>query len=124
MVDGNLGQEPNMRIERGPDWLIVQLCPPDEPYDNMADRLWAVLNQHFVYRLVLEMDYVDFLPSQLIGQLVMLHKRVLKHGGALRLCGLSSECQEALHICRLDQALPNFPTRAEAVHGRELAKMF
>jgi anti-anti-sigma factor len=111
-----------MKIERGPDWLIVQLHPTDEPYDNMADRLWALLNQHFVYRLVLEMDYVDFFPSQLIGQLVMLHKRVLKNGGALRLSGLSDECLQALRICRLDQALPHFPTRAEAVYGRELAR--
>ena len=26
-----------MRIERGPAWLIVQLDPTDEPYDNMAE---------------------------------------------------------------------------------------
>lgn len=112
-----------MKIERGPDWLIVQLHPTDEPYDHMADRLWALLNQHFIYRIVLEMDYVDFLPSQLMGQLVMLHKRVLRNGGALRLCGLSDECLQALHICRLDQALPHFTTREEAVYGRELVKM-
>jgi anti-anti-sigma factor len=112
-----------MRIERGPDWLIVQLHPADEPYNNMADRLWSLLNQHFIYRLVLEMDYIDFLPSQLMGQLVMLHKRVLKQGGALRLCGLSDECLQALHICRLDQALPHFASREEAVYGRELVKM-
>lgn len=112
-----------MRIERGPDWLIIQLHPTDEPYETIADRLWALLNQHFIYRLVLEMDYVDFLPSQLMGQLVMLHKRILKHGGALRLCGLSDECLEALHICRLDRALPHFANREEAVYGRELVKM-
>ncbi len=53
----------------------------------------------------------------------MLHKRVIKQGGAMRLCELSDECLHALHICRLDKALPHFPTRAEAVHGRELAKM-
>ncbi len=112
-----------MRIDRGPDWLIVQLTPTDEPFDNLADRLWSLLNQHFVYRLVLEMDYVDFLPSQLMGQLVMLHKRVLKHGGALRLSGLSPQCIDAIHVCRLDQALPHFSTRSEAVHGEELARV-
>lgn len=112
-----------MRIDRGPDWLIVQLTPTDEPFDNLADRLWSLLNQHFVYRLVLEMDYVDFLPSHLMGQLVMLHKRVLKQGGALRLSGLSRECIDAIHVCRLDQALPHFSTRSEAVHGEELARV-
>ncbi|QEG36575.1 STAS domain-containing protein [Bythopirellula goksoeyrii] len=111
-----------MRIDRGPDWLIVQLTPTDEPFDNLADRLWSLLDQHFVYRLVLEMDTIDFFPSQLMGQLVMLHKRVLKHGGALRLSGLSPECLEALHVCRLDQALPHFSTRCEAVHAGQLAR--
>ena len=112
-----------MRIDRGPDWLIVQLKPTDEPFENLADRLWSLLNQHFVYRLVLEMDEIDFLPSQLMGQLVMLHKRVLKRGGALRLSGLSDQCLDALHTCRLDQALPHFSTRSEAVRGAELARV-
>jgi anti-anti-sigma factor len=112
-----------MRVERGPDWLIVRLDPTDEPFDGIADRLWAVLNRHFIYRVVLEMHYVDFLPSEMMGQLVMLHKRVLKHGGFLRLCGLAPECEEALHVCRLDQALPHFTSRAEAVYGRELMRV-
>jgi len=110
-----------MKINRGPAWLIVRLEPSDEPFDKLGDRLWELLNQHFVYRIVLEMDEVRFLPSQLIGQLVMLHKRVLRHDGALRLCGLNPSGVEALHICRLNQALPHFPSRSEAVYGREMA---
>ena len=109
-------------VDRGPDWLFVRLHPDYEKLDGIADRLWKLLNQHFVHRLVLEMDEVDFLPSLLMGQLVMLHKRVLQHGGALRLCGLTPTCAEALHICRLDQALPHFDCRADAVHGFAVAK--
>lgn len=123
MFGRNRERKNAMKIDRGPDWLIVQLTPTDEPFDNLADRLWSLLDQHFVYRLVLEMDTIDFFPSQLMGQLVMLHKRVLKHGGALRLSGLSPECLEALHVCRLDQALPHFSTRCEAVYGEELARV-
>jgi len=109
-------------VDRGPDWLFVRLRLDYEQLDDVADRLWAMLNQHFVHRLVLEMDEVDFLPSLLMGQLVMLHKRVLQHDGALRLCGLSTECQQALHLCRLDQALPHFDTREDAVMGYHTTK--
>ncbi|NOY29985.1 MAG: STAS domain-containing protein [Planctomycetes bacterium] len=109
-------------VDRGPDWLFVKIRPEEHRLEDVAERLWALLEKHFIYRLVLEMDEVDFLPSLLMGQLVMLHKRVLQHDGALRLCGLSHSCAQALHFCRLDQALPNFETREDAVRGCTLAK--
>jgi anti-anti-sigma factor len=111
-----------LQIERGPDWLFVRLRPDPEHLDQVAERLWALLNQHFVYRLVLEMDEVDFLPSVLMGQLVMLQKRILQHDGALRLCGLTDSCEQALHFCRLDHTLAHFKTREDAVRGSALAK--
>jgi anti-sigma B factor antagonist len=111
-----------MEVVRGPDWLFVRLRPDPERLDDVAERIWALLNKHFVYRLVLEMDEVDFMPSVLMGQLVMLQKRILEQNGALRLCGLSPQCEEALRLCRLDHALAHFDTRADAVRGSALAK--
>ncbi len=104
-------------VDRGPDWLFVRLRPDESQLDRVADRLWSLMNQQFVHRMVLEMDEVEFLPSRLIGQLIMLQKRVLQHEGALRLCGLSQQCADALHLCRLDQALPHFDCREDAVRG-------
>jgi anti-anti-sigma factor len=68
------------------------------------------------------MDQVEFLCSHLIGQLVMLQKRVLQHGGALRLCGLTPSCQEVLRLCRLITVLPVYESRSDAVMGRGLVK--
>ena len=104
-----------MEVVRGPDWLFVRLRADPERLDQVADRLWALLNKHFVYRLVLEMDEIEFMPSVLMGQLVMLQKRILQHDGALRLCGLSPACEQALRFCRLDHTLAHFATRADAV---------
>ncbi len=109
-------------VDRGPDWLFVKIRPNEQQLDEVANRLWALLDKHFIYRLVLEMDEVEILSSQLIGQLIMLSKRILQHEGALRLCGLSSSCAEALHFCRLDQALPSFESREDAVRGCALPK--
>ena len=53
-----------------------------------------------------------------MGQLIMLQKRVMQHDGALRLCGLTDACQNAIHLCRLDKALPNYASREDAVLGR------
>ena len=107
-----------VRIDRGPDWLFLKLPADAEVDPDVADRVWDVLSRHFTYRLVLEMDDLDVLPSRLMGQLIMLQKRVMQHDGALRLCGLTDACQNAIHLCRLDKALPNYASREDAVLGR------
>lgn len=106
--------------DRGPDWLFVRLRVDSDSYytsPNIADRVWSILQQHFVYRIVLEMDDVEVLSSHVIGQLVMLQKRVLQNGGALRLCGLSPSCREVLRLCRLITVLPAYESRSDAVMG-------
>jgi anti-anti-sigma factor len=107
-----------VEVSRGPDWLFVRLHPGSLEPHRVADKLWSVADRHFVYRLVLEMDEVDMLPSWLMGQLVMLQKRLLQRDGAMRLCGLSDDCAQSLRFCRLDQALPNYESREAAVKGR------
>jgi anti-anti-sigma factor len=109
-------------VERGPDWLLVRvanldLAEPDVP--PLAERVWRVLQQHFTYRLVLELDQVCLLTSRLIGQLVQLHRRIEEHGGVMRLCGLSSQNCDVLHTCRLDDRLTAYEDRRAAVMGRE-----
>lgn len=110
----------NLEVERGPGWLIIRVHPSGQSCEapEMADRVWSILNTHFVYRLVLEMDEIEILPSHLMGQLVMLQKRVLQHDGALRLCNMRPECQNALRLTRLDQVLPNYENREDAILAR------
>jgi anti-anti-sigma factor len=106
-------------VDRGPDWIFVRVHPrsgfDDAP--GLAESVWAVLEQHFVYRLVLELDEIAMLHSPIIGQLVLLSKRVHSHGGLLRLCGVSDANREVLHICRLDSAMPWYENRGDAVMG-------
>ncbi|WP_428306322.1 STAS domain-containing protein [Lacipirellula sp.] len=111
-------EEWGVDVSRGPDWLFLRLRPGKQEPAGMADKIWSLADRHFVYRLVLEMNDVSMIPSHLMGQLVMLQKRVLQREGALRLCGLSKECAEALRFCRLDQALPNFASLEDAVKGQ------
>jgi anti-anti-sigma regulatory factor len=112
-----------MRVDRGPNWLFVKLRPRDiatyQAPPKMADELWSISSRHFIYRLVLEMDEFESLPHGMMGQLVLLQERLAQCGGALRICGLSPECEEVLHECHLESALPNHATRVAAVKGCE-----
>jgi len=91
-----------LELERGPDWLFVRIRRPDTEADDsppLADRIWWLLEEHFTRRLVLELDELDVLCSYLIGQLVLLHKRIAVGGGMLRLCGLSENNRQVLRFC-------------------------
>lgn len=109
-----------MEVERGPNWLFVKLRSQGKPLEKVpqiADKLWSIASRHFIYRLVLELDELETMPSDLMGQLVLLQERLAQCDGALRICGLSPECEETLHDCQVDTALPNHPSRADAVLG-------
>jgi anti-anti-sigma regulatory factor len=109
-----------LNVDRGPNWLFVKLRAKDKPLaevPQIADKLWSISTRHFIYRLVLELEELDELQSAMVGQLVLLQERLAQCGGALRICGLSPECEESLHHYELDSALPNHPSRTEAVMG-------
>jgi anti-anti-sigma regulatory factor len=86
---------------------------------QFAEKLWSISSRHFIYRLVLELEDLEELPSGMMGQLVMLQERLAQCGGALRICGLSPECEETLQSCHLDSALQNHTSREAAVMGNE-----
>jgi len=107
-------------VERGPDWLLIRVrnldstapgCPP------LAERIWRLMQQHFAHRLVLELDQVALINSRIIGQLIRLYRLIAEHEGVMRLCGLSPRNRAVLHQCRLDERLPAFEDRQEAVLG-------
>ncbi len=105
-------------VERGPDWLLVRITSLDQSEPGslaLADAVWSLLNQHFTYRIVLELDQVGVLNSFVIGQLVALYKRIREHDGVMRLCGLSTYNRQVLHTCRLDERLLPYQDRQDAV---------
>lgn len=127
-----------LQVERGPDWLFVRpSTPPDSALaedghadnghaDNgraenwqdggsLAESVWSVVKQHFTYRVVIECDDLNDLTSGFIAQLVSLRRRLQKHDGTLRLCGLSDGSQDVLRLCRLGELLPHFASRSQAV---------
>ena len=107
-------------VERGPNWLLVKVGNPlGKPWDmpTLADTLRSLMEQHFTYRLVLELDQIDLLSSELIGQLLALDKWIRARQGVMRLCGLSPDNVEILRRCCRDSFFPAYRDRLEAVWG-------
>lgn len=109
-----------LSVDRGPNWLFIRLRPKRhfaEDIAQIADELWSIASRHFIYRLVLELDELHQMPVSLVDQLVILQDRLVQSDGSLRICGLSADCAQMLCDRELDAALPNYPTRQEAVLG-------
>jgi hypothetical protein len=112
-------------VRRGPGWLLVKVGrwedeSPDMP--PLAEPLWAILEQHFNYRLVLELDEIPSLTGEFLDQLLVLKERILEHDGVLRLCGLSPRNQRVLRRRGLDGRLACYRDVEEAVMGSSAAK--
>jgi hypothetical protein len=117
-----------VKVDRGPGWLWAKVCHPDPDCSDappLADELWSLLERHFVNRLLIELDDVDLLNSYLLGQLILLQKRIRQNGGLLRLSGLSSlnqevlrtHNQEVLRTHGLEGYLPVYSNLGDAVTG-------
>jgi anti-anti-sigma factor len=107
-------------VTRGPDWLFIKLEGPqngDAEGVPLAEIIWDTMQQHFARRVVLELSDVHILRSYVIGQLVLLHKRIYTHGGLMRLAGLSDDNYRVLTACRLHDRFPDYATCEDAVMG-------
>jgi anti-anti-sigma regulatory factor len=131
----------DLQIERGPDWLLLRVldlnrcgdrydgedAAPDEsanedfePVDGgyagepLAERLWRLMDEHGLYRLVLELGEVDVLDSVAVRQLTLLHEFAGEQGGFLRLCGLSPRRWQILTRNGLGDIFQPYGNRDEA----------
>jgi anti-anti-sigma regulatory factor len=107
-------------VDRGPDWLWIRircLQAGSSPAGSLAEEIKEIVENHFIYRVVLELHRVPELSSPLIGELMQLDRYILAHDGVLRVCGLSPEGRAMLEICGLDDLCLAYETREEAVLG-------
>jgi hypothetical protein len=107
-------------VERGPNWLFVRLrgpAPHGQSVPRLADRLWLLLQEHLVDRLVVELDEIQVPSMPLLEELTLLHERINSHGGMMRLCGVSPSNQGLLRSSCRGRRFSCYRDREEAVLG-------
>ncbi len=108
-----------LAIDDAGDWLFVQLATANDRYSEpeLADAVDGLARQRGRFRVIFEMAADLILHSHLVGELVMLHKRLCLQGGALRLCGLTEYNFEVIRMMQLTDRFHNYPDRQAAVAG-------
>ncbi len=107
-------------VERGPDCLLVKVRKPRRSGGTLApldEVLWSVLDQHFIYRLVLELDQVKSLSEEIVDQLLSLHDRIEARGGLMRICGLAPRSRRMLLDRQANDRLIPYHDVEEAMMG-------
>ncbi len=107
-------------VSHSSEWLFLRLQrlqPEAEACPPVAETAWDLASEHEVRRLIFELDEATALTSYLIGQLVLLHKRLSLAGGVLRLCGFSEANYSVIQLMQLHNRLPNYENREAAVLG-------
>ena len=107
-------------LDRGPDWLFVRLYGPsgaEADATGMAETLHMLMQQELTRRIVLELDELLTLPEDLVDELVQLHNHLEGQGGMLRLCGVSEQNHQLLRDNFVEERLPLYTDREQAVMG-------
>jgi anti-anti-sigma factor len=90
----------------------------DEPdIQVLGYELTDLVEQDGCRRLVLSLGpgSLDCLFSVFLAKLVMVHRRLLDHGGALILCDVTPEVMSVFEACKLQTYFEFAPDRAAAV---------
>jgi anti-anti-sigma factor len=72
-------------------------------------------------QVLLNLAHVSYIDSTGIGEIVGAYTRVVKDGGALRLCGLSARIQELLDTTNIGTIIASFPDEAAALRSFDAA---
>lgn len=113
-----------IETERGPGCLIIRLKPGDESQapDDLADTIVRLMEEHFCYRVIIELDEVRLVDSRLLGQLVKLVRLVQNRDGLVRLCGLSPFNRQLVALSGLEKVLPAYGDRRHAIMACDCRK--
>jgi anti-sigma B factor antagonist len=67
--------------------------------------------------ILLNLSGLLYLDSSGIGELARIYVAVVKHGGTMKVVGLTSKVEEVLKIARLSQVFQEFPDEQSALRS-------
>ncbi len=111
--------------EERSEWLCAHLkAPAQRAFDTppLAEHLWGILTERNKNHLVLDLSEIPLVSSWLIGQLVMVHRRLTVPGGVMRLVGMSADNQSVLRVMGLEPRFPLYATTEDALLGHVVVR--
>lgn len=89
----------------------------DETIDCIGEQLRDLIHRGGCRRLILHFGQVRRMSSHMVGELVVLLKRMLAAGGLLVLCAFVPELRDTFTLLRLDSIFTIRDTEEEALRS-------
>ena len=108
-----------LEVEDKDGVCVVRFLRPDllhdETIDCLGEQVRDLIQRGDCRRLVLHFGAVRRMSSHMVGELVVLLKRMLAAGGRLVLCALSAELRDTFLLLKLDRIFTIRDTEEEAL---------
>jgi anti-sigma B factor antagonist len=107
-----------LRLTRAGDVLILEFVDSrlsSDLADEIGEEFRAAAAREEVKKILLDFSGVDSACSNLIGNLVILNKRMREIGGRLKLCGICPYVRQILAMTKFDAVLDIAENRTDAL---------
>ena len=88
---------------------------PEAIVRGAAAQLSGLLTTEGYDKILLNFDGVRFLSSEMIAEVLRLHKKLAQSKGRLKLCGLASGVREIFRVSKLDKLLEIYDDEKKAL---------
>jgi anti-anti-sigma factor len=97
------------KVRREGEVGILRLANPHlygtDDYADLQTELMQVGREMRPRLLVVDLGEVSYCSTAVVNGLLQLRKELVKHGGELKLAGLSPEVREVFHCLRLENTI-------------------
>jgi anti-anti-sigma factor len=87
----------------------------DYTLNAVRDELFKLVDEKKLTRIVLNLGKIRKYSTQFLGNLLGLKARLMKAGGAMKLCGIAPNLMDAVRILRIEREFDIFPEEQSAV---------
>lgn len=81
----------------------------------LAARLFDVIAESECRQVLLDLNGIEFITSDVIGQLIMLHKKCVADNRQLKICGATVDNRLALDLVRFDTLVEMYERKPQAI---------
>jgi anti-sigma B factor antagonist len=108
-----------LHVEVVDDIAVVRFVQPrildEEVIDHLGSELIRFVEQDGCRRMVLVFAQVDAMATHMLGELLVLHKKMKSVGGRLVLCEFRPSLREVFDLLKLDTVFHLVDTEEEAL---------
>lgn len=87
----------------------------EEVIEYVGRELFRLVEDVGCRRLLLNFQRVTSMATHMLGELIVLHKKMKTAGGRLALCGLNRDLREVFEVTKLTLIFPLYDTEQEAL---------